>query len=313
MDKTGTRQVQTVSFRGGRRITLRQREAIEGVIFVSLWVVGFVVFTAGPILASLFLSLTRYDMMHPPKFVGLQNYAALMTQDPIAVHSSLVTIVYAVVAVPLQLLIALILAILLNQRVPFMRLFRTAFYLPSMASGVAVAILWLWIFNPIGGPVNGLLSILGVAHPPQWFFSAQWAMPALIIMSLWSVGPTMVIFLAGLQGIPQELHEAASIDGAGVIKRFLGVTLPLLSPVMFFNLVLGLIGAFQTFTNAFVITQGGPEQATYFYILLLYNNAWVYNKMGYASAMAWLLALVIMVITFIVFRTGRWWVYYEHE
>jgi multiple sugar transport system permease protein len=280
---------------------------------VSLWVVGFLVFTAGPIVASLALSLTRYDMMKPPTFVGFANYATLLGHDPIANHSALVTVIYAVVAVPAQLAFALILALLLNQKLRGMRVFRTAFYLPSMASGVAVALLWLWIFNPVSGPVNGFLSLLGVTNPPQWFFSADWALWALIIMSLWSVGPTMVIFLAGLQGIPPELYEAAAMDGAGAVARFVGVTIPLLSPVLFFNLVLGLIGAFQTFTNAFVITNGGPQQATYFYILLLYNNAWRYNQMGYASAMAWALALVIMAITLAVFRTGRWWVYYEHE
>lgn len=292
--------------------TLRQREAIEGILFVSLWVVGFVIFTAGPIAASLFLSLTSYDMMHAPSFVGLANYASLLFHDPIAAHSSWVTLIYAAASVPLQLLVALVLAILLNQHLAGMRIFRTAFYLPSMASGVAVAILWLWIFNPVGGPVNGLLSFLGVTSLPQWFASARWAIPAFIIMGLWSVGPTMVIFLAGLQGVPQEVHEAAQIDGAGVVARFFRVTVPLLSPVLFFNLVLGLIGAFQTFTNAFVITKGGPAQATYFYILLLYNNAWQYNKMGYASAMAWILAVAIMLITLFVFRTGRLWVYYEY-
>lgn len=298
---------------GGRRgLTLRQREAVEGFGFVSLWIIGLVVFTAGPIFASLYLSLTSYDMMKPPSFIGIENYVALLTHDAIAIHSSLITFIYAIVAVPLQLLVALVLAILLNQRLRGMRFFRTAFYLPSMASGVAVAILWLWIFNPVSGPVNGLLSLAGVANPPEWFFSVKWAMPALIIMSLWSVGPTMVIFLAGLQGIPLEVQEAAQIDGAGPLARFVRVTLPLLSPVMFFNLVLGLIAAFQTFTNAFVITGGGPEQATYFYILLLYNNAWVYNKMGYASAMAWILAVAVMLITLGVFRTGRWWVYYEY-
>lgn len=298
--------------RGRSGPSLRQREAIEGFLFVSLWIVGFLAFTAGPILASLYLSLTRYDMLQPPTFVGLQNYATLLTEDPIAAHSSLVTLIYAIAAVPLQLLFALILAILLNQKLAGMRFFRTAFYLPSMASGVAVAILWLWIFNPIGGPVNGLLSLLGVANPPQWFFSAQWALPALIVMGLWSVGPTMVIFLAGLQGVPMEVQEAAAIDGAGTFTRFVRISLPLISPVMFFNLVLGLIGAFQTFTNAFVITGGGPEQATYFFILLLYNNAWVNNKMGYASAMAWVLAVVIMIVTLVVFRSSRSWVYYEH-
>lgn len=290
---------------------LRRREAIDGMLFVSLWVVGFLLFTAGPMLASLALSFTHYDLMTAPRFIGLRNYGTLLTNDPLAVHSTMDTLTYAIVGVPLQIIVALTLAVLLNQHVRFMRLFRTMFYLPSMASGVAVAILWLWIFNPIGGPVNGILSVLGVAHPPQWFNSAQWAMPALIVMSLWTVGPAMVIFLAGLQGIPQELNDAAAIDGAGSVCRFLSVTLPLLSPVMFFNLVLGFIGAFQTFTNAFVITGGGPENATYMYVLLLYQNAWVYNKMGYASAMAWLLAVVIMLITLVQFRASRHWVYYE--
>lgn len=290
---------------------LRRREAIDGIIFVGLWVVGFVAFSAGPMIASLVLSLTQYDIITPPRFVGPRNYATLLTQDPLVVHATVDTLTYAIVGVPLQIVVALVLAVLLNQDVRIRRLFRTLFYLPSMASGVAVAILWLWIFNPIGGPVNGLLTFVGVKHPPQWFNSAQWAMPALIIMSLWTVGPAMVIFLAGLQNIPKELHDAAAIDGAGALSRFLRVTLPLLSPVMFFNLVLGFIGAFQTFTNAFVITGGGPEDATYMYVLLLYRNAWVYNKMGYASAMAWLLAVVIMLVTFAQFRIGQRWVYYE--
>lgn len=299
--------------RGRPALTRRRlKQTIEGYLFISPWLIGFVLFTAGPVVASLVLSFFRWSLIEPPRFVGFENYARMFSGDPLFWKSLRVTLTYVMVAVPLQIVYALFLAILLNQKVRMIPVFRTIFYLPSVVSGVAISVLWLWLYQPDIGLINELLRYVGIKGP-AWLVSEQWALPALIGMSLWTVGGPMIIFLAGLQGIPQELYEAAELDGAGEWRKFRHVTLPMLSPAIFFNLVLGFIAGFQTFTQAYVMTRGGPLNATLFYALYLYLNAFTFLKMGYAAALAWVMFIIIMALTMIQLVLARRWVYYEYE
>jgi len=286
-------------------------EAAVGYLFLAPWLVGFLVLELGPILASLFLSLTRYDVLQPPAWIGLQNWQR-MFGDPITWHSLKVTALYSVGAVTLGLIAGLGLALLLNQKIRGLSVYRTLFYMPSVVSGAAVAMMWLLIFNPEMGAVNRLLALIGI-EGPKWLFDRNWALPTMIIMSLWGVGGSMVLYLAALQGVPTELYDAAMIDGAGSAAKLRFVTLPMISPVIFFNLVMGIIGSFQVFTNAYVMTEGGPMQATYFFVLHLYLNAFQFFKMGYASAMAWLLAIILLLLTLLTFAGSNRWVYYEGQ
>ncbi|ACZ43412.1 binding-protein-dependent transport systems inner membrane component [Thermobaculum terrenum ATCC BAA-798] len=296
---------------GSRRISLRLREAVEGYLFMAPAVLGFLLFTLFPMLASFALSFTDYDLLSPPRWVGLANYLQ-MVRDPFFWQSLKVTTIYAAAGLPLGLTLALAVAILMNQKVPALALWRTVYLLPSVISGVAVAILWRWLFNPEFGLLNVLLGYLGIKGP-DWLGSTTWALPSLIIMGLWGIGGSMLIYLSGLQGIPTELYEAAEIDGAGRLAKLWYVTIPMISPVILFNLVIGLIGAFQYFTEAYVLTGGGPENSTLFYMLYLYRNAFNYFKMGYASALAWTLFMLVLLLTIAVFRTTPMWVYYEGE
>ncbi|MGE5249087.1 MAG: carbohydrate ABC transporter permease [Bacteroidota bacterium] len=298
--------------------SLRRQEAVWGYIFISPWLIGFVVFTLGPMIASLVLSLTRYNITTAPAFIGLQNYIKLFTGDPKFWHSLSVTVRFASIAIPLNLTFGFVLAFLLNQKVPGLAFWRTVYYLPSVIAGVAVAILWNLIFNPRFGILNWLLSLIGI-DGPGWLQSPDWAIPALIIMSLWSVGGGMIIYLSGLQSIPTTLYEAAELDGANSFQRLFYITIPLMSPVIFYNLVIGIIGTFQYFTEVYVLTAtadtglGGPAEATLFYNVYLYSNAFRYLNMGYASALAWVLFLIVLVLTLLVFRSSALWVYYEGE
>jgi multiple sugar transport system permease protein len=235
-----------------------------------------------------------------------------MIADSFFWQSLRVTATYAAFSLPLGLAAALGVALLMNQRVPAIALWRTIYVLPSVISGVAVAVLWRWLLNPEFGLVNLLLGFIGLKGP-NWLGTAEWALPSLVIMGLWGIGGTMLVYLAGLQGIPTDLYEAVEIDGGGAWTKFLAVTLPMLSPVILFNLVTGLIYAFQYFTEAYVLTDGGPENATLFYTLYLYRNAFNYFNMGYASALAWVLFLLVLVLTLAVFRTTPMWVHYEGE
>lgn len=281
-----------------------------GWLFVSPWILGFLVFTAGPMLTSLFLSFQVYDL-HRMEYVGAENYRRLFTVDPIFLKSLRITIVYALFAVPLGVMGSLALAVLLNQRVRGQRLFRTLFYLPSLVPSVASAIVWQWMFNTDNGALNQFLGWLGMP-PVAWLQNEKWTLPAFVLMSLWGVGGgRMVIFLAGLQGVPESLLEAATLDGASPWRRFRNVTLPLLSPVMFFNVVMGVIGAFQVFTQAYVMTGGGPNNASRFYALYLFQTAFEQFKLGKASAMAWVLFVILIAITALQFYGSRRWVYYE--
>lgn len=300
------------------RISLRKRETLWGFLFISPWLLGFALFTLGPMVASLFLSFTDYKIVTPPVFEGFANYIKMFTNDPDFWHSLGVTAKYAALAIPLNLVFGFALAFLLNQKVPGMAVWRTIFYIPSILAGVAVAILWGLIFNPKFGILNWVLGWFGITGP-GWLSSPDWAVPALILMSLWGVGGGMIIYLSGLQSIPTTLYEAAQLDGANGWQQFFGVTLPLMSPVIFYNLVTGIIGTFQYFTEVYVLTSGltggvgGPAKSTLFYNVYLYSNAFRYMEMGYASALAWVLFVIVLLLTLLVFRSSAAWVYYEGE
>lgn len=289
--------------------TLARRESAAFYAMISPWIIGFLVFTLGPMLFSFYMSFHDWPLRESPKFVGLDNYT-YFAQDRVWIKSLTVTAQYTLGAVPLGMITAFFLALLLNQKVPGMPFFRTAFYLPSLVPATANAILWLFVLNPQIGIINTVLRYIGIQGPP-WLGSSHWALPALIIMSLWGTGGGMVIYLAGLQGIPEYLYEAAKIDGANQIQQFLNVTLPLMTPVIFFNLIMGVIGTFQTFNQAYIMTQGGPGRATYFYVYYLYRNSFDYYRMGYGAAMAWFLFAVILVLTLINFKLSNRWVFYE--
>jgi multiple sugar transport system permease protein len=295
---------------GRFRLTQARREAIAFHLFAAPWIIGFLGFTLGPMVVSFLLSFTSYDIITPARWVGFDNYRTMFTSDGLVWHALRVTFTYSLAAVPLGLAVSFLVALLLNQKVRGIYLYRTLFYLPAILPQVPVALLWLWIFNPQFGMLNNFLALVGITGP-QWLFSEFWVLPALILMSLWGVGGSMVIYLAGLQGIPVHLYEAVEVDGGNWWARFLHVTLPMMSPVIFFNLVTGIITSMQTFTWAYVMTQGGPNNASLFYGLYLYNNAFQYFKMGYASALAWLIFVVILLLTLLVFRSSPLWVYYE--
>lgn len=284
---------------------------LEGYLFISPWLVGFLCLTLGPIIASAYLSLTDYDVVSRAEFIGLQNFANLF-KDVHFFNALRVTFIYTLFSVPLGMIGSLAVALLLNYPSRFSAIFRTIFYLPAVVSGVAVAMLWLWIFEPDFGLLNYLLSFVGITGP-AWLYDPTWVLPAFILMSLWGVGGNMVIYLAGLQGIPTHLYEAAQIDGANAWGQFVHVTLPMLSPVLFFNLIMGIINSFQVFTQSYIMTGGvgGPGDASLFYVLYLYQNAFQWFKMGYASALAWILFLVILLCTLLVFRGSKNYVYYE--
>lgn len=296
----------------------KRREAITFYLIVAPWVIGFIIFTLGPMLASLILSFTRWDMLSSPEWVGLQNYARMFGSDADFRQALKVTAVYSVLSVPLRLLAALFLAMLLNEATRAVGLFRTAFYLPSIVASVAAAVLWSWILNPRFGPINGTLSFFGL-EGPGWFADPDWALGGLILMSTWGVGGEMLIFLAGLKSIPQHLYEAAEIDGAGSWHKFRSVTIPMLTPTIFFNFVMSLIGAFKAFDSAFVIstarggTLGGPAKSTLLYMLHLYRHAFRFFNMGYATALAWVLFLITLAFTLLIVRSSALWVYYEGE
>jgi multiple sugar transport system permease protein len=290
--------------------SLARREALWGMACASPWFIGFVVFTAGPMLASVALSLMDWNLLTPPHFVGLQNYRTLFGGDASVWHSLLVTTFYAVLAVPLHTVFGMLLAILLNQKIRFQRFVRTVYYLPSVVSGVAVALLWQWIFSPDFGLLNALLGLVGITGP-AWLADEHTVIISFVIMSLWGVGAGMIIYLAGLQGIPSDLYEAAQVDGAGTMRQFWNITIPMLSPVIFFNVIIGVIAALQIFTQAYVMTNGGPHDASLFFMLYLYRNAFEFFKMGYASALAWVLFFYILALTLLVIRSSAIWVYYE--
>ena len=276
-----------------------------GLLFISPWLIGFLAFTLYPIVASLYYSFTQYDILTPPRFVGLRNYTQLL-HDPDFRQAVTNQLYYVVLAVPLSLLAAFGLALLLNTNLRFRSVFRTIFFIPSITPVVAVALVWGWIYNSQYGLLNSLLNSAGFQSVP-WLSSETLVKPSLIVVSLWGSGSTMIIFLAALQDVPQHLYEAARLDGASRLQELRYVTVPMVSPAILFNLITGMIGAFNYFTLPWVMTGGGPAGASTFYPIYLYNNAFVYYKMGYASAMAWIMFLITAVSALLVFRQfGRY-------
>ncbi len=299
------------------RWSMSQREAAWAYFFISPWLVGFLLLTIGPMLASLYYSFTTYNIIEAPQWTGLTNLQRLFS-DPLFWKSLQVTIKYASMALPLGLILGFSVAVLLNQKIPGVNAWRTVYFLPSVIAGVAVALVWVRIFNAKIGLIAPVLKAVGLKSP-GWLQDPDWAVPALVIMSLWSVGGTMIIYLAGLQGVPTTMYDAAKVDGANLWQRFRHITIPMMTPVIFYNLVLGLIAAFQYFTEAYVAVLsansnlGDPARSTLFYNIYLYQNAFSFFRMGYASAMAWILFLIVLILTMLVFRSSDVWVYYEGE
>lgn len=294
------------------RLRFKRAEAMAGYLFILPWIVGFLVFTLGPMVASAYISLTRWDLIGTPEFVGLRNYQRL-AGDPLFWQALKATSLYALGRVPLGIIFGLAVALLLNQNVRFIGFWRTLYYLPVVLPPVAVSLLWSWIYNPEYGVLNWSLQGVGV-QGPNWLNDANWVLPALIAMAVWSVtGRYMIVYLSGLRGISQELYDAAAIDGAGAGAKFWRITLPLMTPVLFFNLVMGMIDSFKVFTQAYVMTEGGPRNSSLFYIYYLYQQAFQRFNMGYASALAWVFFLIVLALTLIVFRSSSLWVYYESE
>ena len=295
-----------------KRLSLRRRETIAFYLCILPWILGFIFFFLGPMVASFYFSLTRWDLLNPPEFIGLANYTKVFTGDPLIWKSLRITFVYTFLFVPLDLIGGLVVALLVNQKMRGISIFRTIYFLPSVLAGVAYVVMWMWMFNPRAGLINTVLSFVGI-EGPRWLQDPKWALQALILMSLWGIGRSMVIYLAGLKDIPGELYEAAKIDGASQWHEFWRITLPLLTPSILFNLIFGIIMTLQSFTNVFVATNGGPLNSTLFYVLYLYRKAFEHLSMGYASAMAWILLLIVLAFTILILRTSGRWVFYRAE
>ncbi|WP_249436088.1 sugar ABC transporter permease [Paenibacillus sp. Marseille-Q4541] len=289
------------------------RDNINGWLFASPWILGLVVFFGAPLISSLYFSLTTYSILQPGEFVGFQNYTQLMS-DSVFWVSVNNTLYFVIFFVPLSILIGVALAMLLNMKVKGMSVYRTVFFLPTLVPAVAMAVLWMWLLNPGFGLVNGILDSIGI-QGPAWLGSETWSKPSLIMMSLWGIGQSVVIYLAGLNDISPDYYEAADMDGATWFSKMRSVTLPLLTPVIFYNLVMGVINAFQQFTLPYTLTngQGSPADSMKFYVMYLYDNGFKFFKMGYASAMAWILFLIVLVLTAIIFGTSKKWVHYQGE
>lgn len=298
----------TVATKKVKMSRMARREAVVGFFFISPWIIGFLIFVLYALGHAFYISMTDWNLLTTPNFIGLRNYIDLF-RDPRFIQSVRVTLTFAGVSVPLNIAVGLSIALMLNQNIKPLGFWRTLYYFPSIISGIAVAMMWLWVFNPDFGIINYLLSIIGI-RGPGWLACPNWALPSIMLMGVWAAGGGMVIYLAGLQGIPTELYESASIDGANALSRFRRITIPMMTPVLFYNLIIGIIAALQTFVPAFIMTGGGPNNATLFYGLFLYENAFSFWRMGYAAAMGWLLFLFALVITIILFKTSSSWVFY---
>ncbi len=288
----------------------QRRNLFKGLGFIAPWIVGFTVFTLVPIAMSFYLSFCDYPLLQAPVYRGLENYRQLWN-DPDFLKSLGNTFYFALLFLPAAMILSLGAALLLNVKIRGQAIYRTLIFLPSLVPLVAASVLWMWMYDARYGMINSALMQAGVHNPPNWLSSVQLVMPSLALMSLWSVGNTVVIFLAGLQDVPRELYEAAEIDGAGPVGQLLHVTIPSLSPVIFFNLIMGLIGTMQIMVPALVMTQGRPSHASYFYTYFLYDNAFTNLKMGHASAMAWIQFLIILALTGLAFWSSRRWVHYQ--
>lgn len=281
---------------------------LRGWLFISPWLIGFLAFTLYPFIASLYFSFTSYNILTPPHLVGLQNYIGLI-HDRLFWVSLYNTLYYAIIFVPVSTILSIAIAMLLNMRVQALGFFRSIFYLPAVVPIVASSILWLWLFNPSFGLINSLLKGVGL-QGPGWVFSATWSKPGLILMGLWSLGTPIVIYLASLQGVPRDLYEAADIEGASTRHKMWHITLPMISPAILFNVIFGIIGSFQYFTQAFVMTNGGPNNSTLFYAMYIYQQGFEFLRMGYASALAWILFVLVLLTTLVVMKTSAKKVYY---
>ena len=296
--------------RRAKRKRQRWRQALVAYAFIAPWVIGFIIFTGGPIIASFGLSFFKWNIITPPRYIGVDNYVRMFTEDEWFRISVGVTVKYLLLYVPLSQVLALLLALLLNQKARLLGFWRTTFYLPAVVSGVAGSVLWRWMYHNELGIINNLLLGVGL-EGRAWLFDVETALGALVVKSLWNVGVPMVIYLAALQGMPQNLYEAAEIDGAGEWSKFRNLTLPLLSPAIFFNVVIGVILGMQTFAEPYVMTKGGPDNSTLFLGLYLFQTAFSFLNMGYASAMAWMMFLVIFLLTVFQFKLASRWVYYD--
>ncbi len=288
--------------------SIKRREALTGYGFISIWIMGFLFFTAGPIIVSMILGFTNYSIRPSFRWVGFRNYLHAFTTDFLFKTSIYNTIYYTAISVPLFITLSFSLAILLNAKIKGRLVFRSIYYIPYIMPAVPAVMIWLLLFQPQYGMLNNILRYLGVS-PLDWLVSPQWSKPSLIIMSLWSIGGNMIIYLAGLQSIPNQLYEAAEIDGAHSFSSFLHVTIPMMSPIIFFTVIIGIINSFQIFTPAFIMTEGGPLNSTLFYTLHMYNNAFSYWKMGYASALAFMFFIAVLILTYVVVRTSKMWVH----
>lgn len=281
-----------------------------GYIFIAPAIIGLLCFNFGPMLFSLGVSFTKWDVITEKEFIGLENYIQLF-QDPLFFQSLKVTLLYTLISVPLITCIPLLIAILLNTKVKGIAVFRAIFYVPSIVPVVASAAVWMYIYNPMYGLLNSILKLFGI--PSQNFiFSETQAIPSLAVMALWAAGNTVVIYLAGLQGVSRQLYEAAEIDGAGIFSRFKNITVPMMTPIIFYNFVMAIINSMQIFTQAYIMTDGGPANATYFYALMVYDNAFKQSRMGYSAAMSWVFFIIIAVLTLLVFKSQKKWVVYEN-
>jgi multiple sugar transport system permease protein len=291
----------------------RRLESRWALFFLSPWLIGFLLFTLGPMIASLVFSFSNFSLIGGRlEFIGLGNYVKLLSADPKFWKAMSVTFTFAFIAVPLTLVAGFLLAYILNLKIPGTNFWRTIFYMPSIISGVVVAILWRGLFDERYGFINWAIGLFGI-RGPDWFLSQRWALGALVIISLWGVGGGMIIYLAGLQGIPTQFYEAAELDGCNRLQRLRHVTLPMMSNIIFYNLIMGIISCFQYFTEAWTLTRGGPADATLFYNIYIYKTAFSYQEMGYGSALAWVLFFIVLILSALAFKSSSMWVYYEGE
>lgn len=297
----------------GTHTQFQTQRAIWGYIFALPWILGLIVFWGGPILASFYFSFTNYEIIGTPKWIGMTNYARAFTQDDLFWPSLWRTFKFTFIYAPATIVGSILLASLLNQKLKGTNIYRTVFFMPHLIPAVALAVVWVFLLQPKLGPVNAILRNLGMENPPTWLAARSSALYSLTMISVWAAvgGNTMLIFLAGLQGVPQELYEAADIDGASSTRKFWHVTLPLLSPTIFLNMVLIIIASLKVFNTAWVATKGGPSYATWFFALHIYNEAFAYFRLGYGSALAWVLALILIFFTWIQVVYSRRWVHYE--
>lgn len=297
----------------GTKTKFQTNRAIWGYVFALPWILGLVVFWLGPIIASFYFSFTNYEIIGTAKWLGLDNYQRAFYDDDLFWASLGRTFSFALFYVPAAIIGALLLAAMLNQKLKGTNVFRTIFFMPHLIPAVALAVVWIFLLQPRLGPINYMLREIGVSNPPDWLAARDSALYSVIMINVWAAvgGNTMLIFLAGLQGVPQELYEAAEIDGAGPISKFWNITLPLLTPTIFFNMVLAIIGALKVFTTAWVATKGGPSYATWFFALHIYTEAFQYFRLGYGSALAWILTVIVMFFTWVQVAYSRRWVHYE--